>query len=127
MSLVARYLESNKIPTIIIGSALDIVEYCGVPRFLYTDFPLGNPCGKPFDESMQLSIIDGAITLLESAEKANTTKRSAFVWSEDDTWRDNYAQITDANRKELAHRGETRRKQQALEKNAGAKRAPMIA
>jgi len=127
VSLVARYLESNKIPTIVIGSALDIVEYCGVPRFLYTDFPLGNPCGKPFDKSMQLSIIDEALTLLESAEKGNTTKRSTFVWSGDDTWRDSYAEITDANKKELARRGETRRKQQALEKNAGAKRAPMIA
>ena len=35
MSLVARYLERNGIPTIVMGAAKDIVEWCGVPRFLY--------------------------------------------------------------------------------------------
>jgi len=39
VSLVARYLEANGLPTVIVGSALDIVEHCGVPRFLFTDFP----------------------------------------------------------------------------------------
>ncbi len=27
----------------------DIVEYCGVPRFLFSDFPLGNAAGRPHD------------------------------------------------------------------------------
>ncbi len=31
------------------GCAKDIVEYVGVPRFLFSDFPLGNPAGKPHD------------------------------------------------------------------------------
>jgi D-proline reductase (dithiol) PrdB len=43
ISLVARHLETNGIPTVIVGSALDVVEHCGVPRFYFTDFPLGNP------------------------------------------------------------------------------------
>ena len=37
MSLVARILEEAGIPTVILGSAIDIVEHCGVPRFLFTD------------------------------------------------------------------------------------------
>ena len=41
MSLVARHLESSGISTVVIGSARDIVEECGVPRFLFVDFPLG--------------------------------------------------------------------------------------
>ena len=49
MSLTARYLEAHGIPTVIIGSAWDIVEWCGVPRFLFADRPLGNPCGHPWD------------------------------------------------------------------------------
>ena len=32
-------------PTVIVGSARDVVEECGVPRFVFSDFPLGNPCG----------------------------------------------------------------------------------
>ncbi len=57
MSLVARHLESEGISTVFIGSALDIVEECGVPRFFFVDLPLGNPCGKPWDVSMQQALI----------------------------------------------------------------------
>ena len=67
MSLVARYLEANGIPAIVIGSARDIVEHCGVPRFLFTDFPLGNPCGHPWNPEMQTEILRHALSLLASA------------------------------------------------------------
>ena len=63
MSLVARHLEQAGIPTVVIGSARDIVEQCGVPRFLFTDFPLGNPCGAPYDVAMQSSIVGMALDL----------------------------------------------------------------
>ena len=61
MSLAARHLEAAGIPTVIVGSARDIVEECGVPRFLFVDFPLGNPCGKPWDGEMQYKIVGGAL------------------------------------------------------------------
>jgi hypothetical protein len=35
VSLVARHLEENGIPTVTIGSARDIVERCRVPRLLW--------------------------------------------------------------------------------------------
>ena len=44
----------------VIGSARDVVEECGVPRFLFVDFPLGNPCGKPWDVPMQQALIGEA-------------------------------------------------------------------
>ena len=37
VGLVARHLEANGIATVVIGSAVDIVERCGVPRFIFTD------------------------------------------------------------------------------------------
>ena len=37
------------------GSAKDIVEYVGVPRFLFSDFPLGNAAGRPNDKASQAS------------------------------------------------------------------------
>ena len=49
MSLVARYLERNGIPTVVMGAAKDIVEYAGVPRFLFSDFPHGP--GKSLGET----------------------------------------------------------------------------
>src|SRR4030095_9559329 len=48
MSLIARYLEANGIATVVMGCALDIVERCGVPRFLFRDFPLRHSAGRPF-------------------------------------------------------------------------------
>ncbi|MDD9891612.1 MAG: hypothetical protein OXU30_14900 [Gammaproteobacteria bacterium] len=114
-------------PTLIMGSARDIVEHCGVPRFLYTDFPLGNPCGKPYDHAMQLSIISQAIALFRTATSANTMEQTPYLWSADNSWRDDYARVDDSNREELAKRGEARRKRQAEEKATGIERAAMIA
>jgi len=87
VSLVARFLEANGIPTVIIGSARDIVEECGVARFLFVDFPLGNPCGKPFDPDMQRHIVASALDLLEQATQPRTTVQASYVWSDDEAWK----------------------------------------
>ena len=47
VSLVGRMLEESGISTVVMGCARDIVEYAGVPRFLFSDFPLGNAAGGP--------------------------------------------------------------------------------
>ncbi len=104
MSLIARHLEENGIPTIVIGSAKDIVETCGVPRFLFVDFPLGNPCGVPYDRSMQDRIVEHGLDVLVKAEQANTTIKSSEQWGSDG-WRGNYMRVDDDNREELAQRG----------------------
>lgn len=96
MSLVARHLEAHGIATVILGSARDVVEHCGVARFVFTDFPLGNPCGKPYDVAMQRSIVGFALDLLESAGAPRTTVQTPFVWSDDHSWRDNYMRIEPA-------------------------------
>ena len=87
MSLVVRYLEANGIPTVTLGSARDIVEYAGVPRFVFTNFPLGNPCGKPFDAAMQREIVEYGLRLLETAEAPAPTVVTPYVWSEDESWK----------------------------------------
>lgn len=87
MSLVARHLEANGIPTVIIGTARDIVEYCGVPRFLYVDFPLGSPCGEPWDAEQQRTIVGMGLDLLEQATGPRTTWEAPFKWSNGDDWK----------------------------------------
>ena len=115
MSLVARHLEANGIPTAVMGSARDIVEECGVARFVFTDFPLGNPCGKPRDAGMQRSIVGSALTLLERAWMPRTTVQTPFRW---DTvaWRDAFMRVDESNRGALARAGEERRQRQAAAK-----------
>ncbi|MCK6563534.1 MAG: hypothetical protein HUU14_09210 [Dehalococcoidia bacterium] len=115
MSLVARHLEANGIPTVVLGSARDIVEQCGVPRFLFTDFPLGNPCGAPGDVEMQRTIAAMALDLLESAAFPRTTVQTPFVWPAD-TWREGYMRIRAEDAARLKEMGEQRRREQAEEK-----------
>ena len=112
MSLVSRHLEANGIPTAVMGCARDVVEECGVARFVFTDFPLGNPCGKPRDAGMQRSILGTALTLLERAWMPRTTVQTPFRW-DNDAWRDAFMRVDDGNREALARAGEERRRRQA--------------
>jgi hypothetical protein len=94
VSLVARHLEENGLPTVVLGSARDIVEQCGVARFVFTDFPLGNPCGKPDDATMQQEIVGMALNLLETARYPRTTIQTPFQWDATGEWRATYMQLT---------------------------------
>jgi hypothetical protein len=87
VSLVARYLEEHGIPTVVFGCARDIVEHCGVPRFVFTDFPLGNPTGRPFDPASQRHVLDLGLELLEKAKEPRTTLQTPYEWSADTTWK----------------------------------------
>ena len=124
MSLAARHLEAAGIPTVIVGSARDIVEECGVPRFLFVDFPLGNPCGKPWDATMQYNIVGGALELLARAWQPRTTVQRPETWAEgeaDARWRERFMWVGDDNRAALAASGAARRRAQSGKREAGQK------
>lgn len=94
MSLVARHLEANGIPTVIMGCAKEIVEHCGVPRFVFSDFPLGNSAGRPFDVESQTQTLELALRVLESAVGPRTTVQSPQRWSDDARWKIDYLDLT---------------------------------
>ena len=104
MSLVARHLEANGLPTVIMGCAKDIVEYCGVPRFLFSDFPLGNSAGRPFDEASQAETLELALRVLESAPAARTTVQSPQRWGEDADWKLDYNNLARLTPEDIAER-----------------------
>jgi hypothetical protein len=101
-SLLARYLEMNGIPTVLMGAAKDIVEYCGVPRFLFSDFPLGNAAARPCDPESQTLNFELALRLLESAPSSRTTMQSPLAWSADPSWKLDYSNIEKLSKQELA-------------------------
>ena len=76
VSLAARPLEESGIATVVMGCAKDIVEYVGVPRFLFSDFPLGNAAGRPHDAASQALTLELALRVLEPAPAARTTVQS---------------------------------------------------
>jgi hypothetical protein len=104
VSLVARHLEANGLPTVIMGAAQDIVEHCGVPRFLFSDLPLGNSAGKPFDVESQASTLELALRLLETAPAPRTTVQSPQRWSDDLSWKLDYSNPDRMTAEELAEK-----------------------
>ena len=104
VSLAARHLEANGIPTVIMGCAKDIVEYVGVPRLLFSDFPLGNPAGRPHDPQSQEFTLGLALKLLESAPESRTTVQSPLRWSDDPSWKRDFSNIARLTPEEVARR-----------------------
>jgi len=104
VSLVARHLEAHGIPTVIMGCAKDIVEHCGVPRFLFSDFPLGNAAGRPFDVESQALTLELALRVLETAPAARTTVQSPLRWREDASWKLDFSNLDRMTPEQIAER-----------------------
>jgi hypothetical protein len=104
VSLIARHLEANGIPTVVMGCAKDIVEHVGVPRFLFSDFPLGNAAGRPNDVASQAFTMELALRVLESAIGPRTTVQSPLRWKDDASWKLDFSNIEQMSDEEIARR-----------------------
>jgi hypothetical protein len=104
VSLTARHLEANGLPTVIMGCAKDIVERCGVPRFLFSDFPLGNSAGRPHDVESQAQTLELALKVLEHAPAARTTVQSSQRWSDDASWKLDFDNLDRMSPEEIAEK-----------------------
>jgi hypothetical protein len=101
VSLVARQLEASGIASVVMGCAKDIVEHVGVPRLLFSDFPLGNAAGKPHDAASQAFTLELALRLLESATGPRTTVTSPLRWSESPDWKLDYYNVERLSAEEI--------------------------
>jgi hypothetical protein len=104
VSLAARALEESGIATVVMGCAKDIVEYVGVPRFLFSDFPLGNAAGRPHDRASQAFTLDLALRLLAKAPAPRTTVQSPLLWSDSPDWKLDYCNIERLSPEEISRR-----------------------
>jgi len=84
------------------GCAKDIVEHAGVPRFLFSDFPLGNAAGKPRDVASQAATLDLALDILENASAPRTIVQSPQRWSDDPSWKRDFDNIEELSPADLA-------------------------
>ncbi|MFZ2648930.1 MAG: reductase [Burkholderiaceae bacterium] len=106
LALTARLLESSGISTVLLGCARDIVETIGVPRFVFSDFPLGNAAGRPNDRRSQRFTLDLALRLLESAAQARCTVESPLRWSDSPAWKRDYCNVQGLSDEEIRRRRE---------------------
>jgi hypothetical protein len=104
VALAARLLEENGVATVVMGCAKDIVERVGVPRFLFSDFPLGNSAGRPDDPESQALTLELALRVLESAPAARTTVQSPLRWSESPAWKLDYCNVERLSAEEIERR-----------------------
>lgn len=104
VSLAARALEEAGIATVIMGCAQDIVEHVGVPRFLFSDFPLGNGAGLPNDPASQDATLGLALDLLANATGPRTTQRSLLRWPGSSDWKQDYCSVGRLSPEEIASR-----------------------
>jgi hypothetical protein len=104
VSLVARALERSGIATVVLGCAKDIVEQVGVPRLLFSDFPLGNAAGRPNDRASQAFTLELALRVLEGAPGPRTTVQSPLRWSDNPDWKLDYCNVERLTREDIARR-----------------------
>ena len=116
-SLAARALEESGIATVVMGCAKDIVEYVGVPRLLFSDFPLGNPAGRPKDADSQAFTLELALRVLETAPAARTTVQSPLAWSASPDWKLDFQNVAQMSPEEIARRRAEFDKQKEVAKN----------
>jgi hypothetical protein len=102
LALAARHLEANGIATVVLGCARDVVEHVGVPRFLFSDFPLGNAAGRPHDPASQELTLLLALNLLADADAPRTTWQSPLRWPGSADWKLDYANPERVTPDELA-------------------------
>lgn len=119
--MTARALEENGIATVVIGSAIDIVTHCGVPRYLHNDIPLGNPLGHPYESDQHLDCVARALMMVRD-ESEPTVKKSHLKWQNGEAWRDNYMRVDDSNREKLKMMGEENRRRRREMIDNGEKR-----
>ncbi len=115
-AIAARHLEASGIPTVVMGCARDIVEHVGVPRLLFSDFPLGNGAGRPGDIASQDETLALALALLEAATEARNTLQSPLTWRGDPDWKQDFYNVDRLDDAEIARRRADFDRQKAVAK-----------
>jgi D-proline reductase (dithiol) PrdB len=80
VGLLARELEAAGISTILIGVSPEAVEKVAPPRALLLRFPLGHVLGEPGNRVQQLTILQDALAVLETAQAPDTIVTSPYRW-----------------------------------------------
>lgn len=84
--LVARHLEAHGIPTVVLGSAHDILRAGCPPRAVFVDYPLGHSAGKPHAADDQLAVVSGALDAFTVLHEPGQLLELPQRWG-DDAWR----------------------------------------
>lgn len=80
--MIAREVESKGIPTMVLGSAFDILSSAWPPRTSFVNYPLGHQAGKPFDKADQYKLVRSAIEGFELHTKPGQVNVLECTWGD---------------------------------------------
>jgi len=66
--LIARYFEAKGLPTLILGSGLDILQAGRPPRAQFVNYPLGFEAGRFQDKGNQYEVVASALQGFETMQ-----------------------------------------------------------
>lgn len=81
MCLIARHFEGQGLPTLILGSALDIMTAGKPPRAKFVNYPLGFEAGRYQDKDDQLAVVREALKGFHDFSEP-TIEPMSFEWQE---------------------------------------------
>ena len=84
MCLIARYLESQGIPTLCMTSAIDIVRAGQPPRAVFVDYPLGHTTGRRHDTENQLALVTEALEVFDHLTERGRIETLPHTWPDTD-------------------------------------------
>lgn len=79
MSLIARHFEAAGLPTLVLGSALDILQAGQPPRVSFVNYPLGFESGRFQDQADQLAVVRTAIQDFAMSEPGFNNQPSEWL------------------------------------------------
>ena len=73
-------MEANGLPTMVLGSAFDILQRAFAPRISFLDYPLGHQGGKPHDLEDQVRVVGEALKGFDRLTHAGQVQMIAADW-----------------------------------------------
>lgn len=78
--MVARILEEEGIPTVMVMTYRDVAEIMRPPRSVYVHFPIGLTLGEPGNAAQQHVVIADALNQLQKAKKPGNLRVLPYRW-----------------------------------------------
>jgi hypothetical protein len=83
-------LEARGIPTLLAGTALDIIRQVVPPRAVFIDHPVGRTFGPPHDRGRNETVLARVLAEIPSFTRPNEIRDPGFQWAPDGSrsWED---------------------------------------
>jgi hypothetical protein len=76
-------IESSGIPTLVIGTAHDIMNKVTPPRAVFVDHPVGRTFGPPHDRPRNQAVLARVLKEIPKFTRAGEIRNPGFQWAAD--------------------------------------------